>query len=653
MIKQAPQIVLTDDMKHRIAIYSNGYNGTITLKAIEGIKRYASIKDFDIHFYISFAANNRKAATNEGQLNIYNLAKLEEYDGLIVFSNLLNNIPTAEKLCREAKEKGIPIVSIGMKIDDIPYVGNNNRNGMKELVEHLITGHNVKSIVFIGGARDHVDTIDRARVVREVMESHGLKLKDEDVYYGDWINEKPIEITNELVRSEKGLPDAIVCANDIMALAVTSRLIELGYDLPNDVIVTGFDHIGEGDFTYPALTTVDQDYESIGYKSCELLYEIIEGKDTDLSISVSSKLIVGESCGCNNKADSRFNIFRREYCRGIHAKNQMSSFFNRFMRTERETILEAYDYDDMKERLRAFYLSNNDYFKGNFFLMLNKYYFEDAASEDYDALSVNFEADFDTTVALQAGKEADDEIDNRLRMPGFRKTEGEQHIYFFYPLQNAEYNYGYVVFVDGTYIIQEDFRISEYLEKMEQTLMQFRINMRLEMVNKELRFLYDKDPMTGLYNRFCFVSHAVPLVEESKEHRKYALIMFVDINDLKKINDRYGHVFGDMAITTVAEAVKESIGNDNAIGIRYGGDEFIVIAANASKKYAEDIKRSIISYIEKENRLGINPVKFSVSIGYVLTDPKSDKSVNDYVDEADKLMYEIKNEYHKKNGNPD
>ena len=187
---------------------------------------------------------------------------------------------------------------------------------------------------------------------------------------------------------------------------------------------------------------------------------------------------------------------------------------------------------------------------------------------------------------------------------------------------------------------------------MEQTLMQFRINMRLEMVNKELRFLYDKDPMTGLYNRFCFVSHAVPLVEESKEHRKYALIMFVDINDLKKINDRYGHVFGDMAITTVAEAVKESIGNDNAIGIRYGGDEFLVIAANASKKYAEDIKRSIISYIEKENRLGINPVKFSVSIVYVLTDPKSDKTVNDYVDEADKLMYEIKNEYHKKNGNP-
>ena len=173
--------------------------------------------------------------------------------------------------------------------------------------------------------------------------------------------------------------------------------------------------------------------------------------------------------------------------------------------------------------------------------------------------------------------------------------------------------------------------------------------MRLEMVNKELRYMYDRDPMTGLYNRFCFVSHAVPLIDESKTHRKSAMIMFADINDLKQINDKYGHVFGDKAIITVSGGIKEGIGNDNAIGIRYGGDEFLIIAANASRKYAEDIRRSINAYIEKENNLGFNPVKFSVSIGYVLTDPKSDKSVIDYVDEADKLMYEIKNEYHKNN----
>ncbi len=83
-------------MKHRIAIFSNGYNGSITLKAIECINRFAADKDFDTHFYIRFAANNEKATFNVGQFNIYQLAKLEEYDGLIVFSGLLNNPALAE-----------------------------------------------------------------------------------------------------------------------------------------------------------------------------------------------------------------------------------------------------------------------------------------------------------------------------------------------------------------------------------------------------------------------------------------------------------------------------------------------------------------------------------------------------------------------------
>ena len=186
---------------------------------------------------------------------------------------------------------------------------------------------------------------------------------------------------------------------------------------------------------------------------------------------------------------------------------------------------------------------------------------------------------------------------------------------------------------------------------MEQNLSEFRINLRLELVNKELRYLYDKDPMTGLYNRFCFVSHAVPIVEESKNNGRQSLVMFIDINSMKKINDLYGHAYGDRAITTVANAIRNSIKEDNEIGIRYGGDEFIVIAGNADSKNAEDLRRSIISFVEKENRLGVNPFKFSISVGYVLTDPKSKRTVNDYVDEADRLMYDIKNEYHAKHPN--
>ena len=168
-------------MKHRIAIFSNGYNGSITLKAIEGIKRFAAVRDFDTHFYIGFAASNEKPTFNIGQFNIYQLAKLEEYDGLIVFSGLLNNPALAEECCRQAKERGVPVISIGMKFEGIPYVGINNEDGMRDLVEHLIVEHNVRNVVYIGGTEGHVDTVERQRVVSEVMEKHGLKLPEENI----------------------------------------------------------------------------------------------------------------------------------------------------------------------------------------------------------------------------------------------------------------------------------------------------------------------------------------------------------------------------------------------------------------------------------------------------------------------------------------
>ena len=638
-------------MKHRIAVFSNGYNGSITLKAIEGIKKYAAIKDFDTHFYIGFAASNENDSFNVGQFNIYKLAKLEEYDGLIVFSGLLNDPILAQQACKEAKKRGIPVVSIGMQIKDIPYVGINNSDGMRELVEHLITEHGVKNVVYIGGTKTHVDSVERLEVVKEVMKKHDLKLPKKNIFYGDWVNEKAIAFTDELAKSPDGLPDVIICANDIMALAVACELRDLGYELPRDVIVTGFDHIGEGSVSYPALTTVDQDYETIGYNSCKLLYDIVKGKKKEKYSFVSSKLVIGESCGCNLEADSPYDIRRRDYCRNIHAKSKQADFFNRFMRAERTQILESSGYSDMKKRLREFYSSNREYTGDNYYVMLNRSYFENISGDDSDLLCNGYDADFDTTVALYDGKISDKGIDKNLRIPGYIKIPGEQHIYFFYPLHNNQYNYGYVVFRDGTYIIDEAFRIYEYLEKMEHSFKEFRINMRLEQANRDLRFLYDKDPMTGLYNRFCFVSHAIPIVEGSSERSKQALIMFIDINNMKKINDRYGHVYGDKAIHILSDSITHSIDDDDAIGIRFGGDEFLIIAGNADKKYAEKIKRKITSYIEKENSRGVNPFKFSISIGYVLTDPKSKRTVNDYVDEADRLMYEIKNEYHEKHPN--
>lgn len=634
-------------MKHRIAIFSNGYNSGITLKAVEGIKKYAKIKDFDTHFYVGFAAYSETDEINAGESNIYNLPDLDNYDGLIVFSGLLNNPEFAQKACLSAKEKGVPVVSVGMQIEGIPYVGVNNRDGMRELVEHLVTEHGVKDPVYIGGSRGHIDTIERGEVVREVLEEHGYKLREENYYYGDWVNERAVELAHKFAEDPNGLPDAIICANDIMALAVTTELRVLGFSMPEATIVTGFDHIEDASIAYPALTTVEQDYVSVGYNSCKIIYDMVEGKSPDDVTAVSSKAYIGESCRCNCEADSKFAESRRLFCQNIPNKNKNAEFFKRYMGMEKDKILESKDYDSMKVRLSEFYSYANDFCGKDYYIAINRTYFDDVTAEESEVLADCYKAEFDYLVALNNGAINEAAIDKEVGLPGFVRKPGEQHVMFFYPLNYFQFNYGFMALNDDTYMLEEPFRVHEYIERLKHTFQELRINMRLEMAVEELRNLYDKDPMTGLYNRFCFVSHAVPLMEKSKAKGSKAMILFADINYMKKINDGYGHIYGDKAITIVANSIRKSIEGDEAIGIRYGGDEFVVIAANGSKEKAEKIMQEMNSYIDRENNLGVNPFKLSISIGYVLTEPDADKSVDDYVDEADALMYDIKNQYHK------
>ena len=168
-------------MKNRIAVFANGYNRYCTLKALEGMKTVGCEKDFDIDVFVGYASFNDSTDLNKGRSGIYWLPKLENYDGVIVFSGLINDFETAKKLCLNAKKKNVPVISIGVYVDGVPFVGTNNETGMRELVEHLVKVHGVKRAVYIGGSREHIDTNIRQSVIEDVFKENGLKLHKKDI----------------------------------------------------------------------------------------------------------------------------------------------------------------------------------------------------------------------------------------------------------------------------------------------------------------------------------------------------------------------------------------------------------------------------------------------------------------------------------------
>ena len=114
--------------------------------------------------------------------------------------------------------------------------------------------------------------------------------------------------------------------------------------------------------------------------------------------------------------------------------------------------------------------------------------------------------------------------------------------------------------------------------------------------------------------------------------------MFVDMDRLKMINDQYGHEYGDIAIKIIANAILKCCTAD-AIPIRMGGDEFLIVHSAMSKEEENAIVARIRVEIEASAEKKKLPFQLSFSIGCITTDMNLDKSLDDYVREADEIMY--------------
>ena len=163
-------------------------------------------------------------------------------------------------------------------------------------------------------------------------------------------------------------------------------------------------------------------------------------------------------------------------------------------------------------------------------------------------------------------------------------------------------------------------------------------NEKLEYMNQTLNGLYVNDSLTGMYNRMGYQKFAEQYMNSLHEEGKSALILFVDLDRLKEINDNYGHEYGDFAIISASKAILKSCGN-NSVASRTGGDEFIIIRDAVSMKEQEEMICDIHRELKEISTSMHFPVEMDVSIGVIRTVPESSRKLSDYVREADEIMY--------------
>jgi DNA-binding LacI/PurR family transcriptional regulator/signal transduction histidine kinase/CheY-like chemotaxis protein len=287
------------------------YQGTLR----RGVETACAERDLDLWVY---AGRTDFSDSHGAQLRVFDLLSDTRIDGIVVAAGCIATGHSVEALFEEIRARcDVPICAVGQECAGIPSIVVDNRRGSAELGEHLITRDGKRRFAYIGGPAGHQESEQRLAGYRDALARHGLTLPDEAVRHGDFMELSGAEAMRQLIAQGQDF-DAVVAANDHMARGAREVLLQAGLRCPEDVAVAGFDDARNARVMRPALTTVRQPVARMGALAVARLIAAWGGRGTDRTITLSTDLVVRESCGCHaarSVEDGRVHDARRPAAR--------------------------------------------------------------------------------------------------------------------------------------------------------------------------------------------------------------------------------------------------------------------------------------------------------------------------------------------------
>jgi len=396
------------------------------------------------------------------------------------------------------------------------------------------------------------------------------------------------------------------------------------------VMVVGFDNITSAELSRPRLSTVRRDYAEMNYHALERLIAKIDGRESRDFIPFEYEVIHSESCGCHE--GTRPDYFQDRY---FQQTRLLKTFFTR----QEQMAEQLFDATDLPELMDIVERNYGIFGCDNIFLCINDYYYDNYDKKQWRQDSERFGRDMVLAACGHSDRRPDerhvyDRFPSRFLLPG--SLMDEHRFLMFYPLHYNTYSIGYLA-MDGISQAAKLNLHESIFSFLEIAIENVRKKGLLRQLNAVLDDLYVHDALTGLYNRFGFERYARQRYDAFLERDGSAQVLFVDMDDMKSINDRYGHDAGDAAIRATARVLREACDARDFL-MRYGGDEFLVIASGKNEGLAQAITRAVAE-LEPSEEL---PCALALSVGCAVSDGDAPEALDQCVQRADAQMYDVK-----------
>lgn len=187
-----------------------------------------------------------------GEKKIFEAVEVERYDIIVLMSESFKQDAEQTAMVKRAQKAGVPVITVDKPMKGSVNLAFDYGDSFRDVVRHMLGFHGYRTVNFMGGMPGNSFSEERLTVFKEVLAENGIPYDPKRVYYGYfWSDPTKIAMDKMLADGLDGV-EAVVCANDSMAICVSNRLQQEGYRVPEDIAVSGYDGIDMENTAVPA-----------------------------------------------------------------------------------------------------------------------------------------------------------------------------------------------------------------------------------------------------------------------------------------------------------------------------------------------------------------------------------------------------------------
>mgnify|MGYP004463671385 FL=1 len=630
---------MNDGVRKSLGVLIGGVHTYFPKEIIRGIAKESEKQDMNIYFFLGMQAKvflkqvlgEHADATYDYQFNtIYDYCKIAGLDGVIInYGTIGLYLMNDDSEAFAKRYNDMPVVLLTDKVDvsNCYVIISDNYQGLYSAVEHLITEHGCRKILFVKGPEGNTDARERMHGYLAAMKAHDLPVEAGMISPGDY--SEFVDQNVEMLLDRNPDADAIVFSNDEMAFSGHRVCEKRGLKVGRDILITGYDNSELALRMDPPLTTVLQDGRAMGEQAVQNMKKVLEGEEVPFCL-YPTKLIVRGSCGCRkaatNKEEKEEEVPEEVY----RLRKELSEKQQQFIDFQRKSWLIPMMVRELNETVddaRGFCFRIMDTMKT--LGVSSSYLFLLEEPINYDGISEWIcPENLELAAYCREGESVAYSVGERPKVTKEKgiaqyTEDGKYHRFMVYLLFSAERQYGVLVCeapvdeISFYYVVslQIGLALHNYeLNKREALHRQqmFRDMEEIREKNRELDKKSAYDQLTGLLNLRGFTERVKKLCSENKGMDTH--LLYCDLDHLKEINDTWGHAEGDFAIKACGDILKNCVRGSDMIA-RIGGDEFACLAFSEMDSFDQVLKMRIKEACRKFNENSRKPYYVEISIG--------------------------------------